>query len=96
MSGDYTKNTSKDKVEIYYIMSNLNIVNVPFLCTGERDGKGDTSACHYESMTEQTNTNTLLFLLSFCFHILLWLLDFICFTVCILCIFILIYISHIN
>ena len=22
---------------------------------GERDGKGRTSACHYESMTEQTN-----------------------------------------
>ena len=23
---------------------------------GERDGKGGTSACHYESMTEQINT----------------------------------------
>ena len=23
---------------------------------GERDGKGGTSACHYESMTKQTNT----------------------------------------
>ena len=37
MSGDYTKNTSRDKVEIYYIKSNLNIVNVPFLCAR---GKG--------------------------------------------------------
>ena len=27
-----------------------------FSVQGERDGKGGTSACHYESMTEQTNT----------------------------------------
>ena len=28
-----------------------------FYVQGERDGKGPgTSACHYESMTEQTNT----------------------------------------
>ena len=27
-----------------------------FYVQGERDGKGGTSACHYESMTEQTNT----------------------------------------
>ena len=40
--------------------------------------------------------NINIFPLSFCFHILPWLLDFICFTVCILCIFTLIFNSHIN
>ena len=29
---------------------------VPFSVQGERDGKGGTRACHYESMTEHTNT----------------------------------------
>ena len=27
-----------------------------FYVQGERDGKGGISACHYESMTKQTNT----------------------------------------
>ena len=27
-----------------------------FYVQGETDGKGGTSACHYESMTEQTST----------------------------------------
>ena len=28
-----------------------------FYVQGERDGKGGTSACHYESMTELTGVN---------------------------------------
>ena len=29
-------------------LSNLTLVNVPFVCVGGKDGKGSTSACQYD------------------------------------------------